>query len=343
MSTAAAGPRKGREVDLPDLRQKIDLLLEAPPGGRPRFFKHSAVAAAMGLDPTDLSRALGSQRLSTARVAPFLRLFGLEPGDWLLPQTAAEKAWLELAQEPVEAFRARLRLAGGPALGPPAGSLWEAFIDRLRQARVSAPAAAHCFSIVARDRQDWLQPPAATTGARMGPPGDPWRAGAQAGGLPVLRAGQFAKVFLDTQAALPRRNVAGDGAWVFLFQDVVVDRRRLIAPLVPFPGGSVLAMPDERVGGGGAEPLLQVPLPRGAEQFLEIYAEWGRLRSLVAVVSSRPLDEEILAQSRQQRQIGLERLDLLAARLADTRRWPAGSYAVWELQYKVEPAGAPTG
>ena len=82
---------------------------------------------------------------------------------------------------------------------------------------------------------------------------------------------------------------------------------------------------------------MQVPLPRGPEQFLEIYAEWGSLRSLVAVVSDRRLDEEILLESRCRRQLRLERLDLLAARLADPRAWPTGSFTVWELNYKVEP------
>jgi hypothetical protein len=332
--------KRGKEVDLPDLRQKINLLLEGrvPRGGRlrPIFTKQGIVAEELGLAPAELCKAIASGRLSTAKVPGLLRLFELDVGDWVVPETEEDRHWLRLAQESIDAFRARVRLAGGDDFSGGSGGTWDRFVVGLRGAARCTPSNPNSFKIVARDREDWLNPrPSAAK--RMGPPGDAFHGGSRLPSLPVLRAGQFAKVFLDTQAALPQRNVRVDGAYVFLFQDVVIDRSRHIAPLVPFPPDSTLAMPGERVAGGGdCDTLMQVPLPRGPEQFLEIYADWGSLRSLVAIVTDRTLDEEIVVESRGRRQLQLERLDLLAARLADKQAWPEGSYTVWELQYKVE-------
>lgn len=338
--------KRGKEVELPDLRQKIGLLLEGrvPRDGRlrPLFPKQSIIAEEMRMDPAELSKAMSSGRLSTAKVPELLRLFKLDVGDWVVPETAEDRLWMGMAREPIDAFRARVRLAGGDDFSGGGGGNWDRFMLGQRLNERSTPADPNSFRIVARDRGDWLHPRAPAGAPRMGPPGDAWHAGARPPRLPVLQAGQLALVFLDTQAALPRRNVAAHGAFVFLFQDVVIDRTRHIAPLVPFPAGSTLAMPDEHIAGGpGHDPILQVPLPRGREQFLEIYADWGSLRSLVAVVTDRRLDEEILIDSRCQRQLRLERLDLLAARLGRKQDWPEDSYTVWELNYKVEPRGAP--
>ena len=335
--------KRGKEVELPDLRRKIGLLLEGrvPREGRLQavFTKQSLIAQELGLDPAELSKAMTAGRLSTAKVAPLLRLFRLDVGDWVVPETEEDHHWLRLAQEPIDAFRARVRLAGGDDYGGVCGATWDRFIAERRAAERCTPGQPNSFKIVARDPAEWRSPRPAATAPRLGPPGEALPDGASHAGLPVLRAGQWAKVFLDTQAALPQRNVSAAGAYVFVFQDVVIDRTRHIAPLVPFPDDSTLAMPGEFVAGGrGADPIVQVPLPRGREQFLEIYADWGSLRSLVAVVSDRRLDEEIMLDSRSRRQLRLERLDLLAARLADRQAWPPGSYAVWELHYKVEPA-----
>jgi hypothetical protein len=332
--------KRGREVELPDPRDKIKLLLEGrvPRDGRlrPVFTKQSVIAQEMGLDPSELSKAMAVGRMSSAKVPELLRLFKLDVADWVVPQTDEDRHWMLLAQEPIDAFRARVRLAGGDDYAGVSGVTWNRFITALRAAQRCTPGNPNSFRIVARDRKEWQTPPPAPAAPRLGPQADPFHAVQRRAGLPVMRAGHWAKVFLDTQAALPHRHVAAAGAYVFLFQDVLIDRTRHIAPLVPFPPDGALAMPGERVDGG--EPLVQVPLPRGAEQFLEVYAEWGSLRSLVAVVTDRRLDEEILLDSRCRRQLRLERLDLLAARLADRRAWPPGSHTIWELQYQVDAA-----
>ena len=290
----------------------------------------------MGLDPAELCKAMANGRLSSAKVPELLRLFKLDVADWVVPRTDEDHHWMRLAQEPIDAFRARVRLAGGDDYAGMSGVTWDRYLAGLRAERRSLPAPAHSFMIVARDRGDWQRPLPASGAPRLGPHGDALHGGQRRERLPVVRAGHWAKVFLDARAALPQRNVAAAGAYAFVFQDVLIDRSRHIAPLVPFPPDSALAMPDERVE--AADPLVQVPLPRGPEQFLEVYAEWGSLRSLVAVVTDRRLDEEILIDSRCRRQLRLERLDLLAARLADRRAWPPGSHTVWELRYQVEPA-----
>lgn len=341
-SLAAPLRKRGKEIDLPDLRQKISLLLEGhePRDGRmrPVFTKQSIIANEMALDPAELSKAMAGARLSSAKVPALLRLFKLDVADWIVPQTDEDRHWQSLAQEPLHAFKARVRLAGGDDFSGGSGSTWDRFMAGLRQAGRSTPGHPNSFKIVAHDRHEWQSPKLSTQVARLGPPDDPLRHAGNQPGLPVLQAGQWAKVFLDTQAALPHRNVGVTGAYVFVFQDVVVDRTRHIAPLVPFPQDSALAMPGEHVAGGrDFDPLVQVPLPRGAAQFLEIYAEWGSLRSLVAVVTDRGLEDEILLDSRSKRQLSPERLDLLASRLADVKAWPPGSFTVWELNYRVEP------
>ena len=332
--------KRGREVELPDLRSKIRLLLEGrvPRDGRlrPVFAKQSIIAQEMGLDPAELSKAMANARLSSAKVPELLRLFKLDVADWVVPRSDEDHHWMRLAQEPIDAFRARVRLAGGDDYAGASGAIWDRFIAGLRADQRCTPRPAHSFTIVARERKDWHSPMPVVNAQRLGPQHEALFGAPRRSSLPVVRAGQWARVFLDTRAALPRRHVDAAGAYVFVFQDVVVDRTRHIAPLVPFPPDSALAMPDERVASG--DPVVQVPLPHGTEQFLEVYADWGSLRSLVAVVTDRRLDEEILLDSRSRRQLRLERLDLLAARLADAREWPPGSHTVWELQYQVEPA-----
>ena len=337
-SVGPGARRKGQEVLVPDLKLKIEQLLHGclDRDGRPRFPMQCLLAEALDLDPAQLSRALHSGKLSTARVPALLKLYELDAGDWMYPSTEADRRWLALALEPFRAFCARVRLAGGDDHADEGGRTWDRFAGDLRRTARTTPSNSNSFRLVAHDAADWRHPHDAAA-KRMGPSGEGSLHGRHHEGLPTVRAGQWAKVFLDTRAALPQRNVRAKGAWVFAFQDVVVDRRRHIAPLVPFPADSALAMPDEHVG-GGADTLLQVPLPRGREQFLEIYADWGSLRSLVAVVTERPIDEEIITESRHHRQLQLERLDLLAARLTDRKAWPEGSFTVWELQYKVEPA-----
>jgi hypothetical protein len=335
--------RRGKEIAMPELRRKIGLLLDGrtPRNGamRPVFNKQSIIAQGMGLDPSELSKAMAHDRLSTIRVAAFLRLFKLDVADWIVPQTSEDRHWLELAQEPLDAFCARVRLAGGDDYTGRAGDTWDRFMADLKSTGRCTPKDAGAFMIDARDPQDWLHPTPGAHGQRMGPRSDPLAEVRHDPGLPLVRAGQWARVYLNVMHALRERHVMQAGAYIFIFQDVLIDRTRHIAPLVPFPPDCAVTMPGERVHGiaEGGDPLVQVPLPSGQEQFLEIYSNWGLKRSLVAVVSDRPLDEEVLLDSRSQRQICLERLDLLAARLVDPQRFPAGSYVVWKLEYAVEP------
>ncbi len=329
-------PRKGREIAVRDLRRKLVWLLEhsRTPDGQRRFANHRALADALAMNEADLSRAIGTESMSTSRLPPLLELFDLDAGTWKLPVTASDAYWEQLALEPFDAFRARVRLAGGDDFGTDGGSTWDRF---LASSRIT-PEARH-FTIVARDEAEWARPRHAAqhaSHARMGPPRTSPTTAAAAAKTLVLHPGQMARVYLDAAAALPARRVHERGAHVFVFQDVIVGRRRCIASLVPFPDGRGLVMPDGRIDPGPG--LVEVPVPRGAQQFLEIYPDWGTQRSLVAVITDRPLDEEIVAESRRHDMMQIERLDLLAARLSDRDAWPDGSWAVWELVYKVLPA-----
>lgn len=330
--------RKGQKIAVPDLALKIERLLRhcMDAHGRRRYTLQSQLAEAMGMDPAQLSTAVHTGQLSTANMPALLDMYGLDAGSWLFPANEAERRWLTLVLEPFDAFCARVRLAGGDDYAERAGSTWDHFIECFRVASLTMPTDSEKFCIIARDALDWH---GFHVGAnkRMGPPGEAGVIASRRLLLPTVRVGQLAKVYLDTRAALPQRDVRARGAWVFMFQDVVVDRKRHIAPLVPFPAGTALNMPEEHIG-AGQDTLLQVPLPRGVDQFLEIYADWGSLRSLIAVVTDRPLDDEIVSEGRSFRQLQLERLDLLAARLTNRKAWPAGSFNVWELQYRVDPA-----
>lgn len=330
--------------DAPDLDRKIALLLngrrleketlQAP------FKTQRDVAEKLQLDPADLTRCMKEQRIPTSRIPGFLGFFELTVPEWgrktESDMTEEETAWIKLAQEPYAAFCARVRLAGGDDFSGEAGKTWRSFVDSLGKTRLP-PANSKAFEIVARSREEWRQPPPGPGAVRMLPPGARDPAKIRPAHLPLVHAGDLARIFLDTRVALPKRNVEADGAYVFLFQDVVISRRRHILPLVPYPSGSSVIMPSEKLKGGrDGDPVLQVPLPGGKEGFMEIPSGWGVRRSIFAVVTDRMLDEEILCESRTQEQLQIERLDLLAARFADEALWPQGSYAVWELEYAVE-------
>ncbi len=196
-SLAAPLRKRGKEIDLPDLRQKISLLLEGhePRDGRmrPVFTKQSIIANEMGLDPAELSKAMAGARLSSAKVPALLRLFKLDVADWIVPQTDEDRHWQSLAQEPLHAFKARVRLAGGDDFSGGSGSTWDRFMAGLRQAGRSTPGHPNSFKILAHDRHEWQSPKLSTQVARLGPPDDPLRHAGHQPGLPVLRAGQWAK------------------------------------------------------------------------------------------------------------------------------------------------------
>ena len=328
--------RRGHPAPVRDQQRKLRLVLERirTPTGELRFPTHAALAKALGLHPADLSKVMNGAPLSSTRIPALLRLFDLDVDDNVaeLEGEAVAQAWMDLACEPFDAFRARVRLAGGDDHCGEAGGTWDDFMRRLRGGGAASPAN-RAFTLTARDEGDWLRPPPLDAN-RMGPrrhqsgdnraPHEPL----------IVHAGHLARVFLDAQAALPRRPVSRRGAHVFIFQDVLVGKQRRIAALVPYPDGRGLEMPSGHIV-SGSEPVLQVPTPRGREQFLEIYPDWGSRRSLVAVVTDRPLDAEIIDESRRHDMMQIERVDLLAARLEDRDRWPDGSWTVWELPYQV--------
>lgn len=335
--------RRGVIIEVPDLRQKIDLLVgtqsNADMSSRPPFGKQGAVAAALGWnDGAPLAKAIASNQISSSKVPALLRLFGIhQVRDWIVPETPQDRFWMALLQEPFDAFCARICLAGGDCFAGDVGSTWDRFLGvQRRRWRTTAPGAKP-LRIVARSIEGWQNIARSSGSDRLWPPGAPDPAEAYPTRMPLLHVGDLVRVYLDTRTAPLERAATQFGAYVFLFHDVVIRQRRSILPLVPFPPGSQLVMPGERIEGGlNGDPVLQIPVPRGEHQFLTVPQKWGSIRTMVAVVTDRPLDDEVLEDARSQHEIRLERLDLLAARLSNEAQWQQRNYAVFDVQYAVD-------
>ena len=323
---------------VPELEAKIKLLKDAPmvmENGivRARFSTQKAVAQELHMHEADLSKAIAAQELSTEKIPALLGLFGLKYKD--------QKECLELAQEPLAAFLPRVALARGRNyVAPPEGKAWNDFCDRLHMSRGPlGPADTRSFELEAKSREEWRRPLGLT---RMLVPEQPDPARMHSKNLLVVHEGDAARLYLNVAAALskPRPLDGRVCLFLFLFQDVVINRERQIIPMVPCPDESRARFPGERVPSDVHTKTMQLPLPLpgGEESFFDIPAGWGSDRTIWAVITDRQLENEIVGEGRREWRLEIESLDLLAARLSDPKRCPPGSYAVWKLRYAVEPA-----
>lgn len=328
-------------IHIPDLRAKLDLLKAARRTARDGTVRHPypsdrEIARAMPhaeggglvMDPGTFSKAADHEKLSLNYLPAFLRLFAIPGVPDILDSARTEDAhWIALAQEPIDAFRARVRLSDGDSyLGSP-GALWDAFCARAPGLEVDGARRGH-LALHAVDRPDPLR------GGLMRtlPQGAPNPVRDEADPIFTCRAGDRVG-FVFSLAGLLRPEPRG--YHVFAFHDVRVDEGRYFVPLVPFPPTEGTIMP--RIPTRDA--ILEVPENPHAGNCLVVPDNWGTLRTVVAVVTGKALEDEILEDSRTDFQIRYERLDLLAARLADAARWPAGSFAILRFQYRVLPRG----
>ena len=214
-----------------------------------------------------------------------------------------------LFAEDIHAFCARARLAGGAAGACLPGAVWDEFAERHRRNEGSDGEAVSIFPLVEDGGGEWrtcLDPDATHEVAahsrvafRIKPP-----AALLGSGLPVH---------------------------LYLFHDVRTEFSRVFVPLLPLPGAAGFkpaTIPTrERV-------LVHPVAPDHANCFV-VPDNWGPVRHVVGVASTRPFGNSLLHEATQRWTISPCRLDLLASRLQDHDRWRPGSYEVMHGSYAV--------
>jgi hypothetical protein len=311
-------------IDIPHLREKIARLPECPP-------KAATLAAQLThqneadqcMDGPSLSRASTDNRLPTHYTRSLLSLYGLRVPADLDPANDAHKPWFDALQEPdLHAFDARIRILGGAVQGDPAGTHW----DRFCSGEVAERAASMAAESIRFHRFDR---PLATGPSRAFPEGA-WTPPAPRRAVPTLHAHERVSLVLalgDVLTPRPQRY------HLFCFYDVRDAASRWAVPLLPAPPVTGVRMPPAY----SDDSLFEIPESPTRDNCLRVDAGWDE-RALIAVVTSRPLETELTEDTREEGPILFERLDLLAARLQDKRRWPTGSWAMLKLAYQVTEA-----
>jgi hypothetical protein len=86
---------------------------------------------------------------------------------------------------------------------------------------------------------------------------------------------------------------------------------------------------------------LDVPESPDRERCFVVPAHWGLTREVVVVVTSRPMDEDILQACRDNRLLKPSLLDLAATRLMDEQRWKPSSWMVLRQRHNVVGSSMP--
>ena len=316
-------------VTTPSLRQKLELLRDV-------HVKDELIAGLLPhqskpdttLGPAALSRCQSNDSFPVDYLGALLRLYGLRPPALLETRRPEHRVWLDLVGEhDVAAFLARVRLLGGDVpKAAPAGSHWQHFLAEQR-ARADALGQTHILV----NRLD--RPRASPAFSMRAVPFDSWAADVKrrSPGL-VLDAGERIAWML-TVGDLIRPQPSGE-LHLFAFYDASVDGNRLYIPLLPAPQAEGVVLPETCTTG----PFVAIPKDPKGRNCLEVDSGWDE-RALMVLVTDRPLEEDILEDTRLDGPIVPERLDLLAARLRDTKRQPHGSWALMRLGYRVNQEG----
>jgi hypothetical protein len=333
--------------DIQDLDKKLDLLrakreIDAndPRNSIFPFDTNKRIAGALkhatsnqSLSGVDISHALERRELSSAYLPSLLRLFGLDHRNqvpqWIEPGNADHERWIDLLKEPVEAFSARVRLLGGESYAKAPGHAWDAYFK---------PMADDCDK-AAKDRltvYDIHKPLPNASWQRALLPGVP---------NPIPERPAMPELFVDAnvrfQATLGRALSAPvSPLYVLAFHDISLTGSRYFIRLFPLPT-VIDADPPKNLAACRAATAVKATELRvpDDESYLVLPSNWGEVRSLVLVISSKQFDDEIMAETAGGSQIPAEALDLLAARLRGLERKYGEDHVLWRLRYRVVDCG----
>ncbi len=286
------------------------------------------------LSGADISHALERRELSSAYLPSLLGLFGLSERNgvprWIDPDNDDHKRWIDLLKEPVEAFSARVRLLGGESYAAPPGGLWDKYFKpRITDAEKAARDRLAVYDIekpLPTDLRTRALPPGALNPVRERP------------AMPELFAYDHVRFHATLGPALSPRV---SPMYVLAFHDVTLPGSRYFVPLFPSPAIIEVEPLGENVAAACFEATivskseLSIPDIASDPNHLVVPQNWGEIRTVVMVISSKPFDEEIVAEATSDWQIRAETLDLLAARLLEPGRRYGRDHALWRLSYRV--------
>jgi len=278
------------------------------------------------LHRSEMSKARKNGSLTSEHVPSFLLAFGAQGVPAQLDEAVhAHQPWFEMLSEPVPAFRARLRLAGGDCPGPPPGAEWDGFFTPERRSRAIAAGRRS----VALLRPETGQSASPIGHQRVLPMGAPNPIATSAGGLLKIPFGEKIAFGLDLSKAAPRPMPF---CHLFVIQEVRVEADRIFLPLVPYPGPFGAIMPSTYL------PTREVTIPADTSKHaLEVPSNWGALRSLMIFVTPGPLAPQICLDDRNPNTIRPERLDWLACRLTT----PGFECSILRYDYLAQAASSP--
>ena len=332
-------------VNIPEFHDKLELLRRSAPvldfasrnGSTVPTetdlckWMHLRGGTPLALDRSELSRASGNGKykdsLTSEHARSFLIAFGVSGVPTGLDVPAPDnQAWLSLLNEPVEAFRSRIMLAGGECAGPPPGERWDRFFTAERR-KLANEVGSRMVSLL---RRGVTREQPANGFDRALPPGAPSPIlKPDETGQPQVIVGEKIAFQLDPGKAGLRPSPF---CHLFVVQEVRTGGERVFLPLLPYPGDFGAIMPSTSVE------TKPVSIPADpARHALEVPPNWGAQRSILVVVTPRALEPQICVTEDTRDVVRSERMDLLATRLQKS----GVEFAIARFSYLVRPIAPP--
>ena len=289
-----------------------------------------SIASLIGLSAPQLTRVrMGEDDLPARAAAELLRLFGLDCPDAIDARDHSHLTYLKLLQADMDNFIVELRTLGAdiPSTAPAVGDLWNKLVRIADQRNATAR---NYIALNPIDRARDL--PVGPT--RCLPPGV--SNVVKPRDFPVVKVGERISYVVGLAGFEP--SVAAGEVHLCGFHSGVDSGRPLHVPMLPTPWGDV-----ERDGPLNRKWSLAVEIPHrpNAERCFVVSGEWGPTISAHVLVTRTPMDDHILRVFGSNERLDAEFLDLIAARLMDQARRPAGSWTLLRTSFNV--ADAPGG
>ena len=291
-----------------------------------------SIGQLIGVDAPTLTRIRnGEVRIAAGPAAAFLKLFGLRVPDALDANDPAHALYVRLLVLPLASMLVEMRSmdADIPSATPLPGEPWRRL---LRRAHDPHPGHRGYVALHHIDRA-----PDLPLGPMRGlPPGVP-NPVRPLGDLPSVHVGERVSYLIG----LDGFDAGEDNAvhlWAVLSGSSAEGGEPLHVPLLPAPGWR-----EDYTGPTRRKWSLALEIPERPSQqrCLVIPAHWGLTREVVVVVTSRPLDEDILQACRDNDRLAPELLDLAATRLMDEQRWKASAWMVLRQRHNVVGSSIP--
>ena len=288
-----------------------------------------AIASLIGLSAPQLTRVrMGEDDLPARAAAELLRLFGLDCPDAIDARDPSHRTYIKLLRADMDNFIVELRTLGAdiPSAAPAVGDLWNKLLRIADQRNATAR---NYIVLNPIDRARDL--PVAPT--RCLPPGV--SNVVKPRDFPVVKVGERVSYVVGLAGFEP--GLAGE-VHLCGFHSGVDNGRPLHVPMLPAPWGIA-----ERDGPLNRKWSLAVEIPHrpNAERCFVVSGGWGPTISAHVLVTSAPMDEDILRVLGCNERLDAEFLDLIAARLLNQARWREGSWTLLRTSFNV--AGAPGG